>query len=305
MLILGGGPGGVAAGVYAARKKISAALVAESFGGQSTVSATVENWIGEISIKGPDLKRKLEEHIRFFEKSGDLDVYQPLRITAVDYADEIFSLRAADGSVLHAKALLVATGARHRRLGIPGEEELVGRGVVYCSTCDAPMFRGKDVVVVGTGNSGLEAVEDLLPYARRIYLLGITEEITGDAVTWERIKSRRDDIEVILRAKPKEIKGEGLVSELIYTDLNEERDKSLPVGGVFVEIGTEPNSELFSDLVKTDRYGQIIVDIAGRTSHEAIFAAGDVTNVPYKQNNIAAGEAIKALLSAYEYLKQK
>ena len=303
-VILGGGPGGVSAGVYAARKKMQTALITQSFGGQSVVSATVENWIGETSIKGTDLKNKLEEHIRFFEKSGDITILQPSKVVKIK-KDTNFILTTDRDEELVSRTLIIATGARHRHLNVEGENKFSGRGVVYCSTCDAPMFRNKKVVVIGTGNSGLEAVEDLLPYALEIKLLGNRGEITVDALTWERIKTQKNDIEVIYNAEVTEIIGETLVSGLRYTDKLTGQNHFLEVEGVFVEIGSVPNSDLLKGLVELNDYGQIIINAArGTTSDPAIFAAGDVTDVPFKQNNIAAGDAIKATLSAYEYLKQ-
>ncbi len=302
-IILGGGPAGVAAGVYAARKKMRALLLTESFGGQSTVSATVENWIGEICIKGVDLKKKLESHVREFEKSGDLVIKQPSRATALKAEEKLYTVVAADGETFRTRTVILATGGRHRHLNVPGEKEFAGRGVVYCSTCDAPMFRGRKVAVIGTGNSGLEAVEDLLPYAAEITLIGNTAEVTGDPVTLERIR-RQKDINIIYNAETYEIFGQTMVEGLRYRDISTGEEHTLEVQGVFVEIGTVPNSDLVRDLVDLDKYGQVIVDAArGTTSREGIFAAGDVTNVPYKQNNVAAGDAVKAVLSAYEYLK--
>lgn len=302
IVIIGGGPGGVAAGVYAARKQMTAVIITDRFGGGSTVSATVENWIGEISLKGTELAEKLEAHVRAQE---GLEIKQPARATALTRNDDgTFTVTLEDGTTYATKTVLVATGGRHRHLNVPGEEKFKGRGVVYCSTCDAPMFRDKDVAVVGTGNSGLEAVEDLLPYAHHITLISNNDTITGDAVTFERIMAS-GKVDVLYNALTTGISGDVMVSGLTYNDAVSGEEKELAVSGVFVEIGVVPNTELVKDLVATTDYGHIIVDHKnGATSVPGIFAAGDVTDQPYRQNNIAAGDAIKATLAAYDMIKE-
>ncbi len=300
--IIGGGPGGVASGVYAARKKMRAVLITDRFGGQSTVSATVENWIGEISIKGTELAKKLEAHVRAQE---GLEIVQPARATQLTKNDdETFTVTVDDGAAQYtARTVLLVSGGRHRHLDVPGEEKFKGRGVVYCSTCDAPMFRDKDVAVIGTGNSGLEAVEDLLPYARHITLVSNNDRITGDAVTFDRIM-QSGIVDVLYNALTTEIVGDVLVSALRYKDAITGEEKECAVQGVFVEIGVVPNTELVKDLVDLTPYGHVVVDPrTGATSVPGLYAAGDVTDKPYRQNNIAAGDAIVATLAAYDLIK--
>ncbi|HTY39796.1 MAG TPA: FAD-dependent oxidoreductase [Candidatus Paceibacterota bacterium] len=293
LIIVGGGPGGVAAGVYAARKKLKAVLVTESFGGQSITSAEIQNWIGAKSISGFDLAKSLEEHVRAQE---GLDIMDSERVSAVRELPDGLEVALENGKKLETKYLLVVSGSRRRKLGVPGEHELDGRGVAYCSTCDAPVFRNRTVAVVGGGNAGLEAVRDLLPYAAKVILLEFAETLKGDAVTQEQLRAN-PKVTFITRAKTEGILGEREVTGLEYTDLNTNEKKTLEVGGVFVEVGILPNSEFVKDLVKLDPYGFIIVDHkTQRTSHPRIWAAGDITDQPYRQNNIAAGDAAKAVL---------
>lgn len=300
LVIIGGGPAGVAAGIYAARKKIRTVLVAESFGGQSLVSADIRNWIGTKSISGLELAQKLEEHLRAQEE---------IEIISGDLAEKIeknnggFKITAKSGKVLEAKTVLICSGSRRTRLGVPGEDKFDGKGVVWCSICDAPIFQNKAVVVVGAGNAGLEAARDLLPYAEKIYLLVRSENIKGDPLTFEIIK-KDSRVEIIYNSEVKEIFGQEFVYGVRYLDKVSGKEKELAVSGVFVEIGSTANSDIVKDLVKLDKWNQIIVD--GKTqmsSLPGIWAAGDVTDLPYRQNNISAGDAIKAVLSIYDYLR--
>jgi alkyl hydroperoxide reductase subunit F len=301
LIIIGGGPAATSAGVYAARKKIKAAVIADSFGGQSIVSDNIENWIGTKSIAGWDLAKQLEEHLRAQE---ELDIIED-RVNSVSKKDGVFSVKTASGKEYEAKAVMVCSGGRHRHLNVPGEEKFIGKGVVFCSTCDAPLFKGKDVAVIGAGNAGLEAVMDLVPYAEKIYLIVRGEKIKGDSSTYERVLNS-GKAEVIFNADTKEIMGDGLVSGLKYTDTASGKEKEIAVQGVFVEIGTAPNSDIVKDLVKLNERGEIEVDPkTGRTSVTGIWAAGDVTDLPYKQSNIAAGDAVRATLNAYAYLGEK
>ncbi|MBI4133544.1 FAD-dependent oxidoreductase [Candidatus Uhrbacteria bacterium] len=301
-IIIGGGPAGTAAAVYAARKQMKTLLITEEFGGQSLVSADIQNWIGEPSISGYDLAKKFEEHVRSF--SDVVDVKMPEKVVRVEEVEGGFKVTTESGERFDGRTILLALGARRRRLGIPGEDKFDGRGVAFCSTSDAPIFKNKVVAVIGGGNAGLEAVVDLLPYASKIYLLEYGDALKGDPVTQERIR-REGKVEVLLRAQAKEIHGDTTVTGLTYTDRATNAEKKLDLGGVFVEIGSVPNSETVKDLVETDKYGQVIIDSKhGTTSHEGIFAAGDITDDPYKQNNISAGDAVKATLAAYGYLQR-
>ncbi|MDP2696322.1 MAG: FAD-dependent oxidoreductase [bacterium] len=301
LIIIGGGPAGVAAGVYAARKKIKVALIADSFGGQSLVSADVRNWIGTKSVSGLDLANMLEGHLRDQE---DIDIISPTLVEKITKIDVGFKLFTNDKKELDTKTVLVTTGSHRRKLKVPGESEFDGKGVVYCSTCDAPIFKDKTVAVVGGGNAGLEAVVDALPYANKIYLLVRSDKLKGDPITQDKIKNN-SKVEIIFQAEVSEILGDNFVTGLKYQDTATDQAKDLKLEGVFVEIGAVPNADFTKDLVNLSDYGEILVDHkTQRSSQLGIWAAGDVSDVIYKQNNISAGDAIKAVLNIYDYLNK-
>ena len=302
LVIVGGGPAGVAAGVYAARKKIKTLLIAKEFGGQSLVSADIQNWIGVKSLSGLELAQRLEEHLRAQEGIEILDGDSAENVQKLDSTG--FRVTAKSGKVLETKTALICSGSHHKTLGVPGENKLNGKGVVYCSTCDAPLFGGKTVAVVGAGNAGLEAVRDLFSYASKIYLLVRSDKVKGDPVTLEEVK-KNPKLEIKYQAEVREILGENMVTGVKYLDKADNQIKELKLDGVFVEIGSAPNSDLVKDLVQLDQGGQIMVDSKTQISSLAgIWAAGDVTDVLYKQNNISAGDAVKAVLNIYDYLNK-
>lgn len=309
LIIIGGGPAGSAAAVYAARKRLKTLLITESFGGQSVISNDIQNWIGESHISGFDLAKKFEDHVRSF---GDaVEIKMPERVLEIKKLENNFSAKdekvsdwkiVTDRSEYKSKAIILAIGASRRKLNVPGEQKFEGKGVVYCSTCDAPLFEGKTVAVIGGGNAGLEAVVDLFVYAPKIYLLIRGDSMKGDPATQEEVKNN-PKVEIIYNANTKEIFGENFVSGLKYQDSKSGEMKELNLEGVFVEIGSVPNSEIVKDLVELDQWGQVKIDSKhASTSVPGIFAAGDVTDDPYKQNNISAGDAVKATLAAYNYL---
>ena len=306
LIIIGGGPGGVAAGIYAARKKIKTLLITESFGGQSLVSAEVKNWIGTKAVSGFDLGRMLEEHLRDQE---DIEIITDDVVTKVEKVGSGlptggFRISTRDGKNFETKYILLACGSRHRKLGIPGEKELDGKGVVYCSTCDAPIFKNKIVAVVGGGNAGLEAVHDLFPYASKIYLIIRSDSMKGDPITQEKIKAN-PKVEIIYNALTQEIEGDTFVTGVKYKDSKTGDMKELKLDGVFVEVGAIPNSDIVKGSVEFDERGQVIVNHKTQeTSAPGIWAVGDVTDVLYKQNNISAGDAVKAVLNIYEHLSK-
>ncbi len=302
LIIVGGGPGGAAAGVYAARKKIKTVLITDNFGGQSLVSADVQNWIGTKSVSGFDLGKMLEEHLRAQE---DMEITDGDLVKSVEEKNDGLLVKTENGAEFETKFLLLASGSRRRKLGVPGERELDGKGVAYCATCDAPIFKNKVVAVVGGGNSGVESVIDLLPYASKIFLFEYAEALKGDPITQAKIKDN-PQVEIITMAETTRVLGEEKVTGLEYKDLKTGELKNLDVGGVFVEIGILPNSEIVKDLVKLNEYGEVIVDHKTQaTSHPRIWAVGDVTDVLYKQNNISAGDAVKAVLNIDEILHKK
>ncbi len=305
VIIIGGGPAGVAAGVYSARKKLKTLIIADSFGGQSLVSNSIENWIGIKKMTGLELAKMLEEHVRAQE---NVKIEMPEKAVSVKEISGGLPMQAGweistdRDNIYQTKALIVASGGRRRHLNILGEDKFEGKGVSYCSTCDAPVFKNKPVAVIGGGDAGLEAVIDLMPYASKIYLISNKELLTGDSSTQEEIK-KSDKVSVIMNADVQEILGDKFISGLKYLDKNDNQIKELKVEGIFVEIGSVPNSEFVKDLVGTNQKGEIVIDHkTGATSRPGIFAAGDVTDEIYKQNNISAGDAIAAALSAYNYL---
>lgn len=287
----------MAAGVYAARKKLKGLLITDSFGGQSMVSAEIQNFIGFKSISGLNLAKVLKEHLQ--AQSG-------IKIIEGDLAIEIkknkkgFKIATKKGKNFNSKAILIASGSRRKKLNIPGEKEFGGRGVFYCSICDAPLMKNKIVAVIGAGNAGLESVRDLLPYASKIYILEYTANLTADPIIAEPIKKIKK-IKIITLAEVREIFGNKFVQGLKYQDRRNGKIEKLNLQGVFVAIGYQPNSEIVKNLVKLNKAGAVIVNPKTQeTSCPGIWASGDVTDGLYHQNNIAIGDAIKAVLNIYQ-----
>ena len=299
VVIIGGGPAAVGAAVYAARKKLKTVLVAKEFGGQSAVSSSIENWIGEEAISGFDLAQKLERHLR---AQKGIEIISGELVTKVSEISGGFKVETDQGKTLETKTVVLASGSRRRRLGIPGEAKFEGKGVVFCATCDAPLFQDKTVAVVGGGNAGLESVVDLSSYAKKIYLIVRGDILKGDQITQDEVKGNAK-VEIIYGALPEEVLGDQFVVGLRYKNKNSGETKDLTVDGVFVEIGAVPNSEIVKGLVEMNQSNEVIIDHkTGATSKPGIFAAGDVTDEIYKQNNISVGDAVKAALSAYNYI---
>lgn len=302
VIILGGGPAGVAAAVYASRKLLKTLLITRDFGGQSVNSASIENFVGWKSISGLDFARLLEEHVK---GQPNLEIKEGTTVVRVEEKGGGFEVTDSSGGIFTGKNIFIALGSEYRKLGVPGEKEYEGKGVFYCSICDAPLMKNKAVAVIGAGNSGLEAAEDLLPYASRIYLLSRSGAIKGDPITYEKIK-KDSKVETVLWAQTKEIVGKnGFVSALRFQNLQSREDREFAVSGVFVEVGRKPNTEIFSGLVNLNGRGQIVVDHKTmQTSHPRIWAAGDITDGSYNQINTAMGDAIKAALHIYESVKK-
>lgn len=305
IIIIGGGPGGVAAGVYAGRKQLDTLLITESFGGQSFNSNDIENWIGEPHLTGLDLAKKLEGHVRLQET---VEIKQYVRVSAIEkvtvpeYSKPLWNVTAGE-ETFQAKAVVVTSGGRRRKLDVPGEKEFEGRGVVYCSTCDAPLFRNKTVVVVGSGNAAMEGVVDLLPYATKVYLLIRGDHMKGDEETRRKVEESTEKVSIIYNGETQAIHGEKFVTGLTYLDKTTNTTKTLDVDGVFVEIGSIPNSDFLKGVVTLNDFGQVVIDHrTARTSEEGIFAAGAVADQAYDQNNISVGDAIKATLTAHQYV---
>lgn len=292
----------MAAGIYAGRKKLKTLLITDNFGGQSIVSAEIQNWVGTKTISGFELAKNLEGHLRAQEGVEIIDGDLAEKLEKINNGFRIFTKQ---GKKFETKTILVVSGSRRRKLGVPGEKEFDGKGVVYCATCDAPLFGNKTVAVVGSGNAGLEAARDLLSYAKKVYLLEFLDKITGDQITFDGI-SKNPKLEVILSAEVKKVLGGEMVTGLEYLDRKTDKNKELELDGIFVEIGSVPNSNFVKELVELNKRGEIVVDCKTQmSSMSGIWAAGDVCDSLYKQNNIAAGDAIKAVLNISEYLNKK
>jgi len=300
VLVVGGGPAGAAAAIYAARKGIRTGVAAERFGGQVLDTMAIENFISVKETEGPKLARALEEHVREYE----VDIMNLQRASQLIPAgdDGLHRVQFENGGELRAKTLILATGARWREMNVPGEQEYRGRGVAYCPHCDGPLFKGKRVAVIGGGNSGVEAAIDLAGIVAHVTLLEFGEELRADAVLQRKLNSL-PNVRVLKMAQTTEVQGDGQkVTGLVYKDRSSEEMHSVELEGIFVQIGLLPNSEWLKGTLELSRFGEIIVDAKGQTSIPGVFAAGDVTTVPYKQIVIAVGEGAKASLSAFDHL---
>ncbi|WAE51647.1 alkyl hydroperoxide reductase subunit F [Stutzerimonas frequens] len=300
VLVVGGGPAGAAAAIYAARKGIRTGVAAERFGGQVLDTMAIENFISVKETEGPKLARALEEHVREYE----VDIMNLQRASQLIPAgdDGLHRVQFENGGELKAKTLILATGARWREMNVPGEQEYRGRGVAYCPHCDGPLFKGKRVAVIGGGNSGVEAAIDLAGIVAHVTLLEFGEELRADAVLQRKLNSL-SNVRVLKMAQTTEVKGDGQkVTGLVYKDRNNDEMHEVELEGIFVQIGLLPNSEWLKGTLELSRFGEIIVDAKGQTSIPGVFAAGDVTTVPYKQIVIAVGEGAKASLSAFDHL---
>ncbi|KKJ94871.1 alkyl hydroperoxide reductase, partial [Stutzerimonas stutzeri] len=287
VLVVGGGPAGAAAAIYAARKGIRTGVAAERFGGQVLDTMAIENFISVKETEGPKLARALEEHVREYE----VDIMNLQRASQLIPAgdDGLHRVQFENGGELKAKTLILATGARWREMNVPGEQEYRGRGVAYCPHCDGPLFKGKRVAVIGGGNSGVEAAIDLAGIVAHVTLLEFGEELRADAVLQRKLNSL-PNVRVLKMAQTTEVKGDGQkVTGLVYKDRTNDELHEVELEGIFVQIGLLPNSEWLKGALELSRFGEIIVDAKGQTSIPGVFAAGDVTTVPYKQIVIAVG----------------
>ena len=301
LIIIGGGPAGVAAGVYAARKRLKTVLIAEEIGGQSTVSEGIENWIGTTKISGDDLKKSFKTHLEAY-KSDVLEIVEGDRVEKLEKAEGVFMATTRDGKTYSARSVLIASGAGRKKLIVPGAEKFENMGVTYCASCDGPLFSGADVAVVGGGNAGLETAAQLLAYAKSVTLIHRHAAFKGDAITVEKVLAH-PNMKTVLNAEPTEVLGEKFVTGLMVKDRATGDLTELPVTGVFVEIGVIPNTDFAQGLVELDEVGRVVTDPRNQhTSVEGIWAAGDCTDELYHQNNIAAGDAVKALEDIYQWL---
>ena len=293
LVILGAGPAGITASVYAARKKLNFLVVTQDVGGQAALSGDIENYTGYQFITGPQLALKFQEHMDSF----GIKLNMPEEVKKIEKQGKVIRI-VTDKSEYLSKTLIVATGKRPRELNIDGEKEFKNKGVTYCATCDGPLFRGKNVAIIGGGNSALDAALQMVRISPKIYVINIASQLEGDLVMVEKVEEA-SGVEVWNNSKVKRIFGDVFVGGIEVEKEGETRD--LAVEGVFVEIGLVPNAD-FADILQRNQQGEIIVDCYNNTGVEGIFSAGDVTNVPEKQIIIACGEGSKASLAAFRYL---
>jgi alkyl hydroperoxide reductase subunit F len=303
LAIIGGGPAGVAAGVYASRKKLRTIFIAETFGGQSIVSDGIENWIGTVKISGADLAKNLEAHLRAYAEDI-VDIKLGDRVTSIEKAEDGFWVKTAKNN-FKAKTVLIATGSNRRKLSVPGADQYEHKGLTYCATCDGPLYEGMDVVVIGGGNAGFESAAQLLAYCKSVTLLHKNADFKADPVTIEKLRAN-PKFKAVPNVEIVEVKGEKFVTALVYKDKITEEITELPTTGIFVEIGALPATDFAKNLITLTPYGAVQTDPrTQQTTCSGIWAAGDCTDALYHQNNIAAGDAVKALEDIYVHLHTK
>ena len=301
VLIVGGGPAGAAAAVYAARKGIRVGVAAERFGGQVNDTMSIENYISVLETNGPKLAAELEAQVRHYNVDI-MNLQRASQIVPASAAGGLTEVRLDNGGVLKAKSVILSTGARWRNVNVPGEAEYKNKGVAYCPHCDGPLFKGKRVSVIGGGNSGVEAAIDLAGIVEHVTLIEFADQLKADAVLVNKLKSL-PNVTIHANAQTTEITGEGgKVNGLSYKDRATDVVHHIELEGVFVQIGLVPNTEFLKGSLELSKFGEIVVDAKGHTSMPGVFAAGDCTTVPYKQIIIAAGEGAKAALSAFDHL---
>lgn len=295
VLVVGGGPAGASAAIYSVRKGLSTALITEKIGGQVQETKGIENLVSIPYIEGPQLAGKLNEHVA----SYPVKVFENRRVKKI-HKEAIKKIDLESGEYLTADSIIIATGAKWRELGIPGEKEYIGRGVAFCPHCDGPYYKGKKVAVIGGGNSGVEAAIDLAGIVGEVVLFEYNDQLKADQVLVDKLKSL-PNVSIVTSAKTQKILGDGQkVLSMEYEDRVSQKEVKVELDGVFVQIGLVPNSGFLKDTVELTKFGEIVIDNKGRTSTPGIYAAGDVTTVPYKQIIIAMGEGAKAALASFE-----
>ena len=296
VLVIGGGPAGASAAIYAARKGIRTGIVAERFGGQILDTAAIENFISVKHTEGPKLAASLEEHV----KEYNVDVMNLQRAKRLEKKD-LIEIELENGAILKSKTVILSTGARWRNVGVPGEAEFKNKGVAYCPHCDGPLFEGKDVAVIGGGNSGIEAAIDLAGIVNHVTVLEFMPELKADSVLQDRLYSL-PNVTVLKNVQTKEITGTDSVNGITYIDRETGAEHHVELSGVFVQIGLVPNTDWLGDTVERNKFGEIVIDNRGATSVPGVFAAGDCTTNPYKQIIISMGSGATASLGAFDYL---
>ncbi len=297
VLVIGGGPAASSAAIYAARKGIRTGLVADSLGGQVIETLGIENMIGTPYTEGPQLMKQVEEHLR----SYPVDIMTNQLVTSLQKQNDSFAVSLKSGRKLTTKTAIIATGARWRSINVPGEKEFKNKGIAYCPHCDGPLFTGKDVAVIGGGNSGIEAAIDLAGLANHVYVLEFLSELKADKILQDKLATL-SNVTILLNAETQEITGTTYVDSITYKDRTTGENQTLDVAGVFILIGLVPNTEWLSALLEMNERGEIIVDLHGETSIKGLFAAGDCTNSSYKQIIISMGSGATAALGAFDYL---
>lgn len=343
LIIIGGGPAGIAAGVYAARKRVKTALITEEIGGQSTVSEGIENWIGTVNIPGSELAKSLRSHLDAY-KGDVVRVLEGERVTKLEKVATGFKATTSNGTEIEARSVLIASGAGRRKLAVPGADTFEHKGVTYCASCDGPMFSGKDVAVVGGGNAGLETAAQLLAYARSVTLIHRRSEFKADAITVEKVLGH-DKLIAMTDTEPVEVHGDKFVTGMTVKNVKTGETTLLPVTGVFVEVGVLPNTDFAKGLVALDEVQRVIANPRNQRAYQiqtpdgasgarrgesaeggvltstvteaqgphnnadevpgGVWAAGDCTDELYHQNNIAAGDGVKALEDIYQWLARQ
>ncbi|MDO8572676.1 MAG: FAD-dependent oxidoreductase [bacterium] len=303
LIIIGGGPAGTGAGVYAARKRLKTLSITKEFGGQSTVSMDIQNWIGTVSISGTDLAMNLKNHLEAY-KDSILDIKEGEKVTGIEKRENGFAV-TTDKITYTGKTVLIATGSMRRKITVPGAEKFENKGITYCASCDGPLFSGRDVVVIGGGNAGFETAAQLLAYTKSVTLLDASETFRADPITIEKVL-QNSKMKALNSVEILEVKGEAMVTMIVYKDKKTGEHVELPTGGIFVEIGQIPATEFVKGIVEMDKFGHAIIDPwTQKTNVPGIWAAGDCTNVLYHQNNIACGDAVRAVEDIYLTLTAK
>jgi alkyl hydroperoxide reductase subunit F len=304
LLIIGGGPAGTSAGVYASRKQLKTLFITSDWGGQSIVSTDIQNWIGTPSISGNKLAENLRKHLETY--AGEhVEIKSGVMVTGLKKNENGYEVTLSDGSTNVGRAVLIASGSVRRKLDVPGADKFEHKGLTYCASCDGPMFTGQDVAVIGGGNAGFETAAQLLAYCKSVTLLQHGPEYKADPVTVGKVLAN-EHMTGILNVEIEGVQGDTFISGITYKDQTTGEESTLPVTGVFVEIGMVPSTDFAADIVERDKYNRVVIDPwTQKTSAEGVWAAGDCTNARYHQNNIAAGDAVRALEDIYVTLKAK
>lgn len=301
LLILGGGPAGAGAAVYASRKRLKTLMLTYEFGGQSTVSEGIENWIGTEKISGSDLAKTLKNHVLAY-KADMLDLVEGVKVTTISKTDSGFNVTTDDGKTYESRSVLIVTGSGRRKLEAENASEYENKGITYCASCDGPLFAGQNVVVIGGGNAGFETAAQLLAYCPSVTLLHRSDTYRADEVTVAKVLAN-PNMKAYKNVDVLKVSGSQFVESITFKDKNTNEETTLPAGGIFVEIGQIPNTDFVASFVTLNEEKKIVVDpMNQRTSVSGVWAAGDVTNGLYHQNNIAVGDAVKALEDIYMWL---